>query len=62
MQFLDNLEGSLWRPMTARGWEKEETSVFLSDVGRDFNNNPKFQMQHDGQKLLSLRTWLPNPG
>jgi hypothetical protein len=44
---LDNLEGLSLRPMIARGWEKEEISVFLADVRRDLKN-PRFQMQYDG--------------
>jgi hypothetical protein len=47
MQFIDNLEGFSLRPMSARGWEKEEIIVFLAEVRRDFKN-PRFQMQHDG--------------
>lgn len=46
--------------MTARGWEKEEISVFLVEVRRDFKN-PRLKMQHDGSELFSLRMRILRP-
>ncbi|KAF1815802.1 S-adenosyl-L-methionine-dependent methyltransferase [Eremomyces bilateralis CBS 781.70] len=54
IQFMENLEGFTLRPLTMKGWKREEIMVFIADVRKDFKNS-KLQMQHDGYAVWAQK-------